>query len=218
MTFINGILILVNFYNYSYSQESDCIDSIYRNSKSDESYQDLYSGKFLIKNTQWKNGFVIMDSGDTLIGEVRLYKRGIHIGFRNQSIDKKIRADKYISFKYGDRFFVSKNFTGYPANLELIEKGKLCLYAFEQYVAYPGFTVNDVFISFYIEKGKKVYGPFNLDWTDNVGKKSWLNDCFGDCQSLILIIQYKTLKFQDLLKACKAYNCWYQNTFANTSP
>lgn len=196
------------------SQDLSCIDSIYQNSSRNEAYQGNFEDKIFIIKSNWKKGYIIMNEGDTLIGEIKIHTDGIHIYFRNETLKKKLRADKYKVFKYDKHFFASKKFDNYPFNVEIIELGPISLYAYEQHSNYPGMaggTMRVDLVQFYVEKGSAVYGPFNLNYKDILLDKSWINECFSDCPYLLSKIPQKNLKFPELLKACQSYNCWYYN-------
>lgn len=203
------IVALVLVFSYcSYSQESECINSIYK-TIDDVKYRDNFGAIKFLRKSEWQNGFVVMNNGDTLFGKVLLNINGIHIDFKNAVGVQRFRADKYKCFRCGEHFFISKKFDGYHVNAELIEKGKVCFYAYEQ------ISRQEYLSLFYVEKGSDIYGPFTLDWFESATSRSWIYDCFGDYPSLITIMEKEPIKFPDLFKACKTYNCWYKNANAN---
>jgi hypothetical protein len=190
------------------SQEFSCIDSLYETTYNVNEYANIYENKL----TKWKKGYMIVSLGDTVFGEVKLHSSGIYAFVRNKGTKKKFRADKYLALKIGDHYFESKKIDKYNINVELLERGEINFYAYEQHSAYPGIgSVNQ--LQFYIEKGTNIYGPFNLRWLDNMINNSWINDCFSDCPYLLERIPPNNPNFTDILRACRAYNCWFKKNF-----
>lgn len=203
---IPTILFLLTILLNLKAQRSVCIDSIFNDSQlTNAKYISPFGGAYNTK-AEWKDGYVVLNNGDTLFGEIRLHRSAIKIYFRNPEKEKKYKAYNYISFKYGDSQYFQKTLEKYPVNAKLIESGPVSLYAYEQHSWYPFFRfVHE--LNFYAVKNSKVYLAYRGEWTNIFVKKSWIADCFGDDADLIDKLKDEKLDYSDLVKSVKAYNC-----------
>lgn len=198
----------------SFSQIEVNIDSLYNVFADSSKYDNILRIKLFGMNSEWENGYIVTLKRDTIVGQIKLHEDGIHASVKNGQAVKKYRADKYFAVRYGKRFFVSKKLDGYLVNAELLESGKINLYAYEQ--VYKGAILMGAGgqhrTSYYFENEKYIYGPFSSNWTD-FRKSSAFESCIGDYKTLLNKYVNKEFKFSDLRIIIKIYNYWCNKNF-----
>lgn len=201
------ILVCLTFVSATFNltaQQVDCLNSIFNLSELDN---EKYSSPFEVYlNPKWEEGFLTLNSGDTLYGELKLHRSAIKVKFRNQNKKKKYKAYKYISFKYGDRLFYQKTLDKFPVNAELIESGTISLYAHTQHSWIPFFRIDPI-LDFYAEKDSQIFLIHRGYWYNALLPKSWLEKCFSDYPELYEKINGKKLSYSEIIKSIRTYNC-----------
>ena len=194
-----------------FSQIDVNIDSLYQVFSSSSKYDLILRAKLFTMDSEWDTGFVITTKLDTIKGQIKLLGDGIHVKVRNNQLDKKYRADKYIRLQYGYRIFISKTLENFPVNAELLDSGKINFYSFE--TANTNYTQAEIATRFYLEKDKIIYGPYHSDWKDFGSGFTLLSECIGDYKTLSNRVQNKEFKYSDLWIIIKIYNYWYKKNF-----
>jgi hypothetical protein len=197
------------------SQTKVNIDSLYQVFYNTTEYNEFLRVKLFTMNSEWEDGYIVSLKGDTIYGQIKLHESGIHASVKNANMEKKFRADKYLTLKYGGRKFVSKKLDQYSVNAELLDSGKINFYAYEQIYksgSLAGYRPQHITL-FYMEKNNIIYGPFYSSWEDFTDGFSLLSECINDYNELLIKVKNKEFKYSDLWIIIKIYNYWYNINF-----
>jgi hypothetical protein len=174
----------------------------------------LASGLFITARAEyvWKSGYVVLNSGDTVKGEVRYNtKKEIDLFSKvqiklSETEKKSYNAEKVKSYGYEDVKFVARKIGGEMAFVKVLTAGRINIFEF-QYELQRGSEII-VEKEYFIENAdKQADEPHKL----KPGKfKKIVSDLMADHAELVERIQAEDKKYElaDCIEIAEEYNEW----------
>lgn len=169
----------------------------------------------------WKQGYVILNSGDTLKGEIKYNTKKelslfSKVTLKNaENVQKNYKPDDIKEFAYEDVHFLSRIMDKEPVFLKLVSAGQINLFEW-QFEVYHG-DQTEVEKDFYIEKaGSEAKEPEKLK--GNKFKKT-VSELMSDNTDLVARVENDTKKYEiaEMQSVIEEYNEWYASEHTKQS-
>jgi hypothetical protein len=175
----------------------------------------LVIGTFTAANAElvWKTGYVILNSGDTVKGDIKYNTKKelslfSKVTLKNaENVQKNYKPDDIKEFAYEDVHFLSRTMDKEPVFLKLVSAGQINLFEW-QFEVYHG---DDIIVEkdFYIEKvGGDAKEPEKLK--GNKFKKT-VSELMADNSELVTRVENDSKKYEiaEMQSVIEEYNEWY---------
>ena len=168
----------------------------------------------------WKTGYVVLNNGDTLKGEIKYNTKKelslfSKVYFKNaENVQKTYKPDDVKAYGYEDIRFLTRTMDKELVFLKLVSEGQINLFEW-QYEVYHG-DETLVEKDFYIEKvGGEAKEPEKLK--GNKFKKT-VSELMADNTELVARINGEDKKYEinDMQSVIEEYNNWYAEQNAST--
>lgn len=171
--------------------------------------------------TEWKSGYVILTSGDTVKGQIKYNPKKelplfSKVCLKNaENVQKNYKPDDVKEYCYDNVHFVSRTMDKELVFLKLVSAGKINLFEWQFEVYHGDQTLIEK--DFYIEKvGGEEKEPKKLK--GNHFKKT-VSELMADHTELVARVEAENKKYEikDMQSVIEEYNDWYadQNTASN---
>ncbi len=161
----------------------------------------------------WKAGYVILNSGDTLRGDIKYNTKKelslfTKVTLKNaENVQKNYKPDDIKEFAYEDVHFLSRIMDKEPVFLKLVSAGQINLFEW-QFEVYHG-DQTEVEKDFYIEKvGSDAKEPEKLKGSKF---KKTVSELMSDNTDLVSRVESDDKKYEiaEMQSVIEEYNDWY---------
>lgn len=161
----------------------------------------------------WKAGYVILNSGDTLKGEIKYNTKKelslfTKVTLKNaENVQKNYKPEDVKEFAYEDVHFLSRIMDKEPVFLKLVSAGQINLFEW-QFEVYHG-DQTEVEKDFYIEKiGSEAKEPEKLKGSKF---KKTVSELMSDNMDLVSRVENDDKKYEiaEMQSVIEEYNDWY---------
>jgi hypothetical protein len=177
----------------------------------------LVSGLFNVTHAEheWKKGYVVLNTGDTVKGEVRLNsKKEVDLYTKvqlkiSETEKKSYSPEKIKAYGYEDIRFLSRKVGGEPAFLKVLTAGRINIYEYQYELQRGSSIVSET--EYFIEKTDKPDAePQKLKMSKF---KKIVADLMADHTDLVERVQSEDEEFEltNCLQVVQEYNEWSVN-------
>jgi hypothetical protein len=161
----------------------------------------------------WKAGFVVLNSGDTLRGEIKVNAKKelpmfSKISFKMGETTKMYKPEQITSYGYDDKRFLSRKLEGEMTFLKVLSYGRVIFYELQYEMQRGADLIVDS--EYYMEKNDGS-GAAPTKVKSNKFKKM-VADVMADHTELVEKVQSEDKKYEynDMVRIVEEYNNWYE--------